>query len=133
MAVTDPIADMLTRIRNANRAFFKSVDVQMSRMNCSIADALKRSGFIDGYEKCLDEKKHEMLRIYLRYYNGKKQVISGLKRISKPGRRIYVRCDEIPRVMNGLGIAILSTSKGILTDDEARKARVGGELLCQVW
>lgn len=132
MAVTDPIADMLTRIRNANRAFFRSVDVQMSRMNCSIADALKRTGFIEGYEKCLDDKKREVLRIYLKYY-GKKQVISDLKRISKPGRRVYVGCDEIPRVLNGLGIAILSTSKGILTDDEARRARVGGELLCQVW
>lgn len=133
MATTDPIADMLTRIRNANRVRFKSVTVGMSKMNCAIAAVLKKAGYIDGFEIKKDERQHEVLKIQLRYPDAKGRVLTDIQRVSRPGRRIYVKSDEIPQVMNGLGIAIVSTSRGVMTDAEAREARVGGEVICRVW
>ncbi len=133
MGMTDPIADMLTRIRNANRMHFKSVDVMLSRMNLDVTKVLKNSGFLSGFEVKKDSKGHEMLRIYLKYPDSKKGIITGIRRISKPGRRVYVNSEKIPRVLNGYGISILSTSKGIITDKEARELNVGGEILCNVW
>lgn len=133
MSVTDPIADMLTRIRNANRVRFKSVDVMLSRVNLSIAKVMKKSGYISGYDVKKDAHGHQVLRIYLKYTDKKEAVLTGIQRISKPGRRVYVKSDKIPRVLNGYGIAILSTSKGIITDREARHLNVGGEVLCSVW
>ncbi len=131
--MTDPIADMLTRIRNANRMHFKSVDVMLSRMNLDVTKVLKNSGFLSGFEIKKDSKGHEMLRIYLKYPDSKKGVITGIRRISKPGRRVYVNSEKIPKVLSGYGISILSTSKGIITDKEARELNVGGEILCNVW
>ena len=133
MGMTDPIADMLTRIRNANRGRFKSADVSMSRMNVRIADVLKKAGYISGYDAKKDDGGREKLRIYLKYQDGKKSVITDIQRVSRPGRRIYVKGEKIPRVLNGYGTAILSTSRGILTDREAREMNVGGEILCNVW
>jgi small subunit ribosomal protein S8 len=130
--VTDPIADMLTRIRNAEIARHDMVEVPASRMKLEIARILKAEGFIADYE--VDRKRlPERIRIRLRYGDRKQGIITGLRRISRPGLRIYARRAEIPRVQGGLGIAILSTSRGIMTDREARKAGVGGELLCYVW
>lgn len=128
--MTDPIADMLTRIRNASRALLPEVTVQHSRLKESIARILKNEGYIAGYE--VEGDKIKTLKIKLKY-QGKKPVIEGLKRYSKPGRRIYVSVDEIPRVRSGLGIAILTTSQGVMSNVEARKKNIGGELLCQVW
>ncbi|MCX7981570.1 MAG: 30S ribosomal protein S8 [Syntrophales bacterium] len=134
MGMTDTIADMLTRVRNAVRANLKSVDVMPSKMNVSIARILKQEGFIESYEIKKEGKRgHEILRINLRSDVGKKKVLSGLQRVSRPGCRIYMKCEELPYVMGGLGIAILSTSKGVLTDHEARKLKVGGEVICKVW
>jgi len=133
MGLTDPIAYMLTRIRNGNKMHFKSVDVMLSRMNTDVAKVLKGSGFISGYDVKKDDGGHEILRVYLKYADAKKQVISGIQRVSKPGRRIYVGSEKIPKVLNGYGIAILSTSKGIMTDKQAREQNVGGEILCNVW
>jgi small subunit ribosomal protein S8 len=133
MGMTDPIADMLTRIRNANRVHFKSVDVRLSRINLDIAKVLKRSGFIGGFDVKKDSKGMEFLRVYLRYPDPRKTVITGIQRVSKPGRRVYVGCEKIPKVLNGYGIAILSTSKGVMTDREAREQNVGGEVICSVW
>jgi small subunit ribosomal protein S8 len=133
MGMTDPIADMLTRIRNANKARFKTVNVDMSQMNVNIAKVLKKSGYINNYDKVKNEKGQQMLEIILKYPDSKKTVITNIKRVSKPGRRIYVASDSIPKVLNGLGIAILSTSKGVITDAEARELNVGGEILCNVW
>jgi small subunit ribosomal protein S8 len=133
MGMTDPIADMLTRIRNASRMHFKSVDVMLSKMNLDVTKVLKNSGFINGHEVKKDAKGHEMLRIYLKYPDSKKGVITGIRRISKPGRRVYVNSEKIPKVLNGYGISILSTSRGIITDKEARELNVGGEILCNVW
>jgi|YelNatPaOPRAMG01_1025707.scaffolds.fasta_scaffold07144_16 small subunit ribosomal protein S8 len=134
MGMTDTIADMLTRIRNALRANLKTVDVMPSRMNVNIARILKREGFIEDYEIRKDTKtKHDVLRITLRSDGAKRKVLSGLERVSRPGCRIYMKCDELPFVMGGLGIAILSSSKGIVTDHEARKLKVGGEVICKVW
>jgi len=132
MFVTDPIGDMLTRIRNANTAYHESVDVPLSKIKLEIAKILKREGFIKGF-KLVKEDKIPMIRIFLKYGPNKEKVISGLKRVSKPGRRIYVGKDELPKVMGGLGIAILSTSSGIMTDKEAREKGIGGEVLCYVW
>lgn len=128
--MTDPIADMLTRIRNASRALLPEVTVQHSRLKENIARILKNEGYIAGYE--VEGDKIKTLKIKLKY-QGKKPVIEGLKRCSKPGRRIYVSVDEIPRVRSGLGIAILTTSQGVMSNVEARKKNIGGELLCQVW
>lgn len=129
--LTDPIADMLTRIRNATRIKAEKVDIPISRMKLEIAKILKEEGFIKGY-KILRDKKQGVLRIVLKYVDNE-SVISGMQRVSKPGRRVYLGKNEIPRVMGGLGIAILTTSKGILSDKECRLEGVGGEVLCYVW
>ena len=133
MGMTDPIADMLTRIRNANKARFKSVNVYMSQMNVNIAKVLKRAGYIDSYDNVKDDKEKQVLKIILKYPSTKRTVITNIKRISTPGRRVYVASDSIPKVLNGLGISILSTSRGLVTDQEARELNVGGEILCKVW
>ena len=133
MGMTDPIADMITRIRNANRVHFKSVDVFLSRINQDIAKVLLNCGYIGGYEQKKDEKGHDVLRIYLKYTDGKKPVLSNLQRVSKPGRRVYLGKDDIPKVLNGYGVSIITTSKGVMTDKEARAMNVGGEVLCNVW
>jgi len=133
MGMTDPIADMLTRIRNANRMHFKTVDVLSSRMNANIAEVLKKAGFITGYELKKDKHDRESLRIELVYPDSRNFVLTDIQRVSKPGRRVYVHSQDIPKVLNGYGIAILSTSRGIMTDQEARDSKVGGEILCKVW
>jgi small subunit ribosomal protein S8 len=133
MGMTDPIADMLTRIRNANKVRFKSVDILLSQININIAKVLKKSGYISGYDIKKDARGYQVLRIYLKYTDTKRSVLTGIQRISKPGRRVYVKSEKIPKVLNGYGIAILSTSKGILTDKEASESKVGGEILCNVW
>jgi len=133
MGMTDPIADMITRIRNANRVHFKSVDVFLSRMNQDIAKVLLNCGYIGGYEQKKDEKGQDVLRIYLKYTDGKKPVLNNLQRVSKPGRRVYLGTDDIPKVLNGYGVSIITTSKGVMTDKEARAMNVGGEVLCNVW
>ena len=133
MGMTDPIADMLTRIRNANKARFKSVSVHMSQINMNIAKVLKKAGYISGYDNVKDEKGYSMLKITLKYPDTKRTVITDIKRISKPGRRVYVTADSIPKVLNGYGISVLSTSSGVITDEEARELNVGGEVICNVW
>ncbi|OGP90037.1 MAG: 30S ribosomal protein S8 [Deltaproteobacteria bacterium RBG_19FT_COMBO_43_11] len=133
MGMTDPIADMLTRIRNANKARFKSVNVYSSQMNMNIAKVLKKSGYINAYDNVKDEKGRQMLKIVLKYPDTKRTLITDIKRVSKPGRRVYVASDGIPKVLNGLGISILSTSRGVVTDQEARELNIGGEILCNVW
>lgn len=130
--MTDPIADYLTRIRNANMVYHEKVDIPISKMKQAITEILKDEGFIKDYE-IVEEGKRKLLRIYLKYGSNKERVITGLKRVSRPGRRIYVKKDEIPRVLGGLGIAILSTPKGVMTDRQARKIGLGGEVLCYVW
>ena len=132
MQISDVIADMLTRIRNANDAKHESVDVPASNMKKAIAKILLDEGYIKSYE-IIEDGKQGVIRIALKYLAGKQKVIRGLRRVSKPGLRIYSNCEDMPKVMNGLGIAIVSTSKGIMTDKEARKANVGGEVLAFVW
>ncbi len=132
MATTDQIADMLTRIRNANLAAHEHVLVPASKMKLEIAKILKAQGYIQKYD-LVDDKRHGQIRLHLRYTPNRKPVITGLKRVSRPGMRTYVGAEDIPRVMGGLGIAILSTSRGVLGDREARRRRVGGEVLCYVW
>ena len=132
MGMTDPIADMLTRIRNALMASYNSVDVPGSRMKINIAKVLKSEGFIKNF-KLIDDKKQGVIKIYFKYDEKGEPIIDGLKRISKPGCRIYVKNDSIPKVLNGFGINILSTSKGIITDKQAREMGVGGEVICSVW
>lgn len=129
--MTDPIADMLTRIRNAGSAGHRWVDMPVSKLKTEIAEILKESRFIFDY-KVLDDGRHGLLRVYLRYHEGS-PVIRHLERVSRPGRRHYVGVDDIPKVRNGLGMAILSTSKGVLSDRGARRERVGGEILAVVW
>ena len=133
MGMTDPIADMLTRIRNANKARFKSVNVNMSQMNVNIAKVLKKAGYVSSYDNVQDEKGQQMLKIVLKYPDTKHTIITDIKRISKPGRRVYVASDSIPKVLNGYGISVLSTSRGVITDEEARELNVGGEIICKVW
>ncbi len=133
MGMTDPIADMLTRIRNGNKARFKNVSVYMSQMNMNIARVLKTTGYIHNYEAVKNENGRAMLKITLKYPDAKHTVITDIKRVSKPGRRVYVSADKIPKVLNGFGISIISTSRGIMTDQEARESNVGGEVLCKVW
>ena len=133
MGMTDPIADMLTRIRNGNKARFKNVSVYMSQMNTNIARVLKTTRYIHNYEAVKDENGRAMLKVTLKYPDAKHTVIIDIKRVSKPGRRVYVSADKIPKVLNGFGISILSTSRGIMTDQEARESNVGGEVLCKVW
>ena len=132
MSMTDPIADMLTRIRNGLMANLQKVDVPSSNMKVSIATVLKNEGMIKNF-KVIADQKQGILRIYLKYLNDKDPAISEIKRVSKPGSRVYVTTDEIPKVKSGYGIAILSTSKGIITDKLARETGVGGELICTVW
>ncbi|USS90775.1 30S ribosomal protein S8 [Fructilactobacillus carniphilus] len=132
MAMTDPIADFLTRIRNANMARHASVDVPASKIKGNIAEILMREGFISRVEYIEDDKQG-VIRVYLKYGKNNERVISGLKRISKPGLRSYVKSDDVPKVLNGLGIAIISTSNGVITDKEARDKKVGGEVLAYVW
>ena len=132
MTLSDPIADMLTRIRNAVKAKFNSVDIPGSKLKVEIAKILKDEGYIRNY-KFLKDGKQGILRVYLRYGKGQDNVVYGLKRISMPGRRIYVKSKDIKPVLNGLGISILSTSKGVMTDKNARKQNVGGEILCNIW
>ncbi len=129
--VTDPIADMLTRIRNANQMRYKEVEVPASKMKTEIARILKSEGFITDY-KVKKNNVQDILVLSLKY-SGKERVITGLKRISKPGLRVYAKAEEIPTVLNGLGIAIVSTSKGVMTDKEARKSSLGGEVLAYIW
>ncbi len=131
MQMSDVIADMLTRIRNANSAKHETVDVPASNMKKAIADILVAEGFVKGYE-IIEDGKQGVIRITLKYKN-KQRVIQGLKRVSKPGLRVYSNCEDMPKVMNGLGIAIVSTPKGIMTDKKARKENVGGEVLAFVW
>lgn len=132
MNVTDPIADMLTRIRNANNAYKDVVNMPASKMKISIAEILKEEGYISDY-KIVETYPQNTLRIYLKYGENNERVITGLKRISKPGLRVYAKKDEVPRVLGGLGIAIISTSMGIVSDKTARKNGVGGEVICYVW
>jgi small subunit ribosomal protein S8 len=132
MATTDPIADFLTRIRNGSMARFEKVDIPASNMKLSIAKALKEEGYIKNY-KLIKDRRQGVLRVYLKYDEDNVPVISGLERVSKPSCRIHVGYDRIPSVLNGLGTVILSTAKGILPDREARKQKVGGEVLCKVW
>ena len=130
--MTDPIADMLSRIRNANNARHKSVDIPCSNIKKEIAKILLDEGYIKGYDVVEDDKQG-IIKIDLKYSGDGEKVISGLKRISKPGLRVYVKCDDVPKVLGGLGIAIISTSKGIITDKMARQEKVGGEVICYVW
>ena len=130
--VSDIISDMLTRIRNASAMKYKTVDVLSSKMTREIAKILESEGYIIGFEE-KTEGASKMLTLNLKYGEKKERVITGLKRISKPGLRVYVKADEVPRVLNGLGIAIVSTSKGIMTDKEARKQNLGGEVLAYIW
>ena len=132
MQITDPIADMLTRIRNANTARHETVDIPASNMKKAIAEILNNEGYIKGYQ-IIEDGKQGVIRVTLKYTGNKEKVISGIKRISKPGLRMYAPADELPRVLKGLGIAIISTSKGIMTDKEARKLHIGGEVLAFVW
>ena len=132
MSMSDPIADMLTRIRNAGKAKFSSVDIPGSRLKTEIAKVLKNEGFIKNY-KFLKDNKQGILRVYLKYGPGQTNAIYGLERVSKPSRRIYVKGKDIKPILNGMGIAILSTSKGIMTDKRARAEDVGGEVLCNIW
>ncbi len=131
MQITDPIADMLTRIRNANTAKHETVDIPASNMKKAIAEILNNEGYIKSYQ-IIEDGKQGVIRVTLKY-SGKEKVISGIKRVSKPGLRMYAPADELPRVLKGLGIAIISTSKGIMTDKEARKQHIGGEVLAFVW
>ena len=132
MVMSDPIADMLTRIRNANLVRHESVEMPASTVKKQIAEILKREGFIRDAEY-VEDNKQGLIRIFLKYGPNNERVITGLKRISKPGLRVYSKSNEVPRVLGGLGIAIISTSKGIVTDKEARQGKAGGEVLCYVW
>lgn len=132
MVMTDPIADMLTRIRNANMVRHEKLEVPASKIKREIAEILKREGFIRDVEY-IEDNKQGILRIFLKYGPNNERVITGLKRISKPGLRVYAKANEVPRVLNGLGIAIVSTSQGVLTDKEARAKQTGGEVLAYVW
>jgi len=132
MNITDPIADMLTRIRNASNSKFKTVDIPASNVKRAIADILYKEGYIRAYEEMKDDAQG-VIRITLKYDEKGVKVISGLKRISKPGLRVYASKEELPKVLNGLGIALVSTSKGIMTDKDARKENLGGEVLAYIW
>lgn len=132
MSMSDPLADMLTRIRNAGNAKFKSVDIPGSQIKIALAGVMKEEGFIRNY-KFIKDNKQGLLRVYLKYDQNDRHVIYGIDRISKPSRRVYVRSNDVKPVLNGLGISVLSTSKGLLTDKQARKDNVGGEVLCAIW
>jgi small subunit ribosomal protein S8 len=132
MVMTDPIADMLTRIRNANQMKHKIVDVPASKLKMEILNVLKQEGYVTDFER-IDDGVQGTLKISLKYLENDERVVRGLKKISKPGLRVYAKTDDLPRVLNGLGIAIISTSKGIMTDRDARKNKVGGEVIAYVW
>lgn len=132
MSMTDPLADMLTRIRNASTARHEKVDVPASKMKLEIARILKEEGYIKNFKFTKDEQQG-VIRIFLKYEENKKPVIDGIKRVSRPGRRIYAGAEDVPKVLGGLGITILSTSKGIMTDQQAKGLNLGGEVLCCVW
>ncbi|MBD8070938.1 30S ribosomal protein S8 [Bacillus sp. PS06] len=132
MVMTDPIADMLTRIRNANMVRHEKLEIPASKIKKDIAEILKREGFVRDVEY-IEDNKQGIIRIFLKYGSNNERVITGLKRISKPGLRVYAKADEVPRVLNGLGIALVSTSQGVLTDKEARQKQAGGEVLAYVW
>jgi small subunit ribosomal protein S8 len=132
MVVTDPIADFLTRIRNGNMVMHQTVETPSSKVKMAIAEILKDEGYIKNYE-FIEDGKQGVLRVYLKYGPKKEKVITGIKRISKPGLRVYVKSDEVPRVLGGLGTAVISTSKGVMTDKKARKERLGGEIICYIW
>ena len=134
MTMTDPIADMLTRIRNANTAMHDTVKMPGSKLKSSLADILQREGYIDGFAVAPStDGPGTVLEIKLKYATDRTRTIAGLRRVSKPGLRIYAQADRMPRVLGGMGVAVLSTSQGLMTDREARKKRVGGEVLCYVW
>ena len=132
MTVTDPIAEMLTRIRNANQVKKDRVDIPSSKMKQEIARILKEEGYIKNY-RVISDRRQGILRIYFKYTSKKERIISGIKRISKPSLRYYTRVNEVPKVLGGLGVAILSTSQGLMTDREARKKGFGGEVICHIW
>ena len=132
MSMTDPLADMFTRIRNGSRANFEKVDIPSSKLKREVVKILKEEGFIKNFKVVTEDHKNEVIRIFLKYDVNRKGIIN-IRRISRPGRRVYVGSDRIPKVMSGLGISILSTPKGILTDKAAREANLGGEVLCSVW
>ena len=129
---SDPIADLLTRIRNASRAEHEKCDIPSSKLKVRIAELLKEEGFIKNF-RVLEDKKQNMLRVYLKYGVGNEKMISGLVRVSRPGRRVYVGKDKIPSILGGMGVAILSTSRGVMTDRQSRKQQLGGEVLACVW
>ena len=129
---SDPIADLLTRIRNASRAEHEKVDIPASKLKVKISELLKEEGFIKNY-RLIDDDKQGMLRVYLKYGAGNEKMISGLVRVSRPGRRVYVGKDKIPSILGGMGVAILSTSRGVMTDRQSRKQQLGGEVLAYVW
>ncbi len=134
MTMTDPIADMLTRIRNANAAMFDSVKMPSSKLKVNLAKVLEREGFITGFTVTkVEGKPGETLEIGLKYSEDRKKTIAGIKRVSTPGLRIYKKSDQMPKVLGGVGVAVVSTSHGLMTDREARKAKLGGEVLCYVW
>ena len=132
MTMTDPVADMLTRIRNANQAKHFRVDIPASKIKLGLAKILKSEGYVRDF-RVIEDRKQKILRVYLKYGRKQQTVLRGLKRISKPGRRIYCKGDKIPRVLNGYGTAIISTSTGVLTDQECRDQNVGGEVICYIW
>lgn len=132
MSMTDPVSDMLTRIRNANHAGHEKVDIPASKLKSNIASILKKENFIKGY-KFIEDHKQGIIRVYLKYGQKRERVLTDLKRISKPGKRLYADKDNIPKVLGGLGIAVISTSKGVMTDAECRKLGLGGEILCYIW
>jgi small subunit ribosomal protein S8 len=129
---SDPIADLLTRIRNASRAEHEKVDIPSSKLKVRIAELLKEEGFIKNF-RVLEDRKQNMLRVYLKYGSANEKMISGLVRVSTPGRRVYVTHDKIPAILAGMGVAFVSTSQGVVTDREARKQKIGGEVLAYVW
>ena len=130
--MSDPIADLLTRIRNASRAEHEKVDIPASKMKVKITELLKDEGFVKNY-RLIEDEKQGVLRVYLKYGAGNEKMISGLVRVSRPGRRVYVGKDKIPTILGGMGVAILSTSRGVMTDRESRRQQVGGEVLAYVW
>lgn len=132
MVMTDPIADLLTRIRNANTVYQEKVEIPSSKVKAAIADIFKQEGFIKDVEY-IDDGKQGVLRLYLKYGTNREKVISGIKRISKPGLRVYAKKDQVPKVLGGLGVAVISTSQGIMTDKSARSNGLGGEVICYIW
>ena len=132
MTMTDPIADMLTRIRNANTVGHETVEIPASKMKTAIAEILKEEGYIADFD-IIDDNKQGIIKVTMKYGANKEKVITGIKKISKPGLKVYAKANDVPRVLGGLGIAIISTSKGVISDKEARKMGVGGEVICYVW